>query len=82
MIQRSVRLNLDYLKLIKAMSETLKEGNATEITRDTLVQKTGYSVGSGNVNQAYTDLKTWGIFTQNGQKFTPEFQHYKENPPD
>jgi tRNA splicing endonuclease len=46
-----------------------------------VVGKSGYSVGSGAANQAYKDLKEWGIITQDGQNFTSEFQCYKQNPP-
>ena len=76
------KLKTNHTALIKAMSQILKEGNITDITRDALVLKTNYSVGSGAVNQAYIDLKTWGIIRKDGQNFTPEFQHYKENPSD
>ncbi|MFC1634141.1 hypothetical protein ACFL5Z_04815 [Planctomycetota bacterium] len=81
-IQKELKFKLVHKALIKAMSEVLKDGNITEITRDALVRKTHYSVGSGNVNQAYIALKEWGIFTENGQNFTPQFQRFKENPPD
>jgi len=47
----------------------------------TLVSKTRYSVSSGFPNQAYKDLKNWGIITLDGQNFTSKYQDYKENPP-
>jgi len=80
--QESAKLKTVHKALIKALSEILKAGNITEITRDALVRKTIYAVGSGTVNQAYIDLKTWGIITRNGQNFTLCFQDYKQNPPD
>jgi hypothetical protein len=77
-----IRLKTVHKALIKAMSKMLKEGNVTEITRDALVRKTHYAVGGGATNQAYIELKTWSIITKDGQNFTPNYQHYKENPPD
>ncbi len=67
--------------LIKALSKILEEGSGTEIIRDALVRKTNYTAGSGSVNQAYIDLKKYGIITENGQDFTPDYQSYKINPP-
>jgi len=81
-IEANKELKAIHKALIKAMSKRLKEANNTEITRDALVRKTSYSVGSGAANQAYIDLKRWGIFTNDGQNFTPEFQHYNDNPPE
>lgn len=79
---RTIKLKTVHKALIKALSTILLEtGNTTGITRDALVRKTNYAVGSGTVNQAYIDLKTWGIITQDGQTFTPNFQDYKQNPP-
>jgi len=81
--QKINKLHNVHKALIKALSSILKKGTTKgEITRDSIVRKTNYSVGSGNVNRAFIDLKDWGIFTEDGQGFMPEFQHYKENPPD
>jgi tRNA splicing endonuclease len=79
--RQNIKLKTNHKNLIKAFSQILSSGNNSEITRDFVVGKSGYSVGSGAANQAYKDLKEWGIITQDGQNFTSEFQCYKQNPP-
>ncbi|AQQ09638.1 hypothetical protein L21SP3_01446 [Sedimentisphaera cyanobacteriorum] len=79
--KEQVGLKTVHKSLIKAFSEILNAENISEITRDAVVRKTSYSVGSGNVNSAYKELKDWGIIKHDGQEFTAAYQHYKNNPP-